>query len=132
MMSAVKAATLDIRHQEDYVEPTINIEELPEFDPWSTEGVALAHFEKCRDLAQNAADEERVAMQDLFKVKKTIRAYALEHAADAADEHAIPQELLDELELKLKALSDATSLKAQSSQSAQEARVQFSEACSAN
>ncbi|MFA0438586.1 choline transporter [Vibrio sp. 10N.286.49.C2] len=129
MMSAVKAATLDIRHQEDYVEPTINIEELPEFDPWSTEGVALAHFEKCRDLAQNAADEERVAMQDLFKVKKTIRAYALEHAAD---EHAIPQELLDELELKLKALSDATSLKAQSSQSAQEARVQFSEACSAN
>ncbi len=29
MVSAVRATTLDIRHQEDYIEPTINIEELP-------------------------------------------------------------------------------------------------------
>ncbi|MGF1748747.1 BCCT family transporter [Vibrio cionasavignyae] len=130
MISAVKAATLDIRHQDDYVEPTINIEELPEFDPWSTEGVALAHFEKCRDIAQNAADEERAAMHELFKTKKAIRAYALEHAAD--ENHAIPQDLVDELEAKLQALNDAQNSKEQSSQAAQDARVRFTEICTAS
>ncbi|MCG9664741.1 BCCT family transporter [Vibrio mediterranei] len=130
MISAVKAATLDIRHQEDYVEPTINIEELPEFDPWSNEGVALANFEKCRDAAQIAADEERTALHALFKVKKKIRAYALEHADDTSK--AIPQELLDDLEAKLQLLTDAQNAKEQSSQAAQDARIRFTEVCSAS
>ncbi|MCG9624947.1 BCCT family transporter [Vibrio mediterranei] len=130
MISAVKATTLDIRHQEDYVEPTINIEELPEFDPWSNEGVALANFEKCRDAAQIAADEERTALHALFKVKKKIRAYALEHADDTSK--AIPQELLDDLEVKLQLLTDAQNAKEQSSQAAQDARMRFTEVCSAS
>lgn len=130
MISAVKATTLDIRHQEDYVEPTINIEELPEFDPWSNEGVALANFEKCRDAAQIAADEERTALHALFKVKKKIRAYALEHADDTSK--AIPQELLDDLEAKLQLLTDAQNAKEQSSQAAQVARIRFTEVCSAS
>ncbi|MCG9786315.1 BCCT family transporter [Vibrio mediterranei] len=130
MISAVKATTLDIRHQEDYVEPTINIEELPEFDPWSNEGVALANFEKCRDAAQIAADEERTALHALFKVKKKIRAYALEHADDTSK--AIPQELLDDLEAKLQLLTDAQNAKEQSSQAAQDARMRFTEVCSAS
>ncbi|NUW71789.1 BCCT family transporter [Vibrio mediterranei] len=130
MISAVKATTLDIRHQEDYVEPTINIEELPEFDPWSNEGVALANFEKCRDAAQIAADEERTALHALFKVKKKIRAYALEHADDTSK--AIPQELLDDLEAKLQLLTDAQNAKEQSSQAAQDARIRFTEVCSAS
>ncbi|ASI90360.1 BCCT family transporter [Vibrio mediterranei] len=130
MISAVKATTLDIRHQEDYVEPTINIEELPEFDPWSNEGVALANFEKCRDAAQIAADEERTALHALFKVKKKIRAYALEHADDTSK--AIPQELLDDLEAKLQLLADAQNAKEQSSQAAQDARMRFTEVCSAS
>ncbi|MCG9656243.1 BCCT family transporter [Vibrio mediterranei] len=130
MISAVKATTLDIRHQEDYVEPTINIEELPEFDPWSNEGVALANFEKCRDAAQIAADEERAALHALFKVKKKIRAYALEHADDTSK--AIPQELLDDLEAKLQLLTDAQNAKEQSSQAAQDARMRFTEVCSAS
>lgn len=127
MISAVKATTLDIRHQEDYVEPTINIEDLPEFDPWSHEGVALANFEKCRDVAQAAADAERTAMQVLFKVKKRIRAYALEHSADA--NKAIPDEMQLELESALQALSEAQEQKEQSSLAAQEARSRFTEVC---
>ncbi|WP_234494123.1 BCCT family transporter [Vibrio maritimus] len=127
MISAVKATTLDIRHQEDYVEPTINIEDLPEFDPWSHEGVALANFEKCRDVAQMAADAEREAMQALFKVKKRIRAYALEHSTD--ESKAIPDHLQQELESALQALSEAQDQKEQSSLAAQEARSRFTEVC---
>lgn len=127
MISAVKATTLDIRHQEDYVEPTINIEDLPEFDPWSHEGVALANFEKCRDVAQMAADAEREAMQALFKVKKRIRAYALEHSTD--ESKAIPDHLQIELEAALQTLSEAQEQKEQSSLAAQEARSRFTEVC---
>ncbi|MGR5095301.1 BCCT family transporter [Vibrio maritimus] len=127
MISAVKATTLDIRHQEDYVEPTINIEDLPEFDPWSHEGVALANFEKCRDVAQMAADAEREAMQALFKVKKRIRAYALEHSTD--ESKAIPDHLQQELEGALQVLSEAQDQKEQSSLAAQEARSRFTEVC---
>lgn len=127
MISAVKATTLDIRHQEDYVEPTINIEDLPEFDPWSHEGVALANFEKCRDVAQVAADEERAAMQMLFKVKKRIRAYALEHSGD--ESKAIPEELQQLLEEALSALTEAQEHKEQSSLAAQDARSRFTEVC---
>lgn len=129
MISAVKATTLDIRHQEDYVEPTINIEDLPEFDPWSHEGVALANFEKCRDVAQLAADAEREAMQALFKVKKRIRAYALEHSTD--ESKAIPDHLQQELEAALQALSEAQEQKEQSSLAAQEARSRFTDICAA-
>ena len=46
MISAVRATSLDLRHQDAYIEPTINIEELPDMDPWSAEGIALAQFER--------------------------------------------------------------------------------------
>ena len=49
MISAVRATNLDLRHQDAYIEPTINIEELPDMDPWSAEGMALAQFEKEKD-----------------------------------------------------------------------------------
>lgn len=39
MLSAVRAASLDLAHQEGYESPEINIEVLPEVDPWSREGV---------------------------------------------------------------------------------------------
>ncbi|MFA0724539.1 BCCT family transporter, partial [Vibrio sp. 10N.222.49.E5] len=59
MISAVRATSLDLRHQDAYIEPTINIEELPDMDPWSAEGMALAQFEKEKDAAQEAAEHER-------------------------------------------------------------------------
>ncbi|MCZ8498276.1 hypothetical protein O9929_09980 [Vibrio lentus] len=71
MISAVRATSLDLRHQERVtIRPTINIEELPDMDPWSAEGMALAQFEKRKDAAQDAAELEREAYKALADVKK--------------------------------------------------------------
>ncbi|WP_162046769.1 BCCT family transporter [Vibrio taketomensis] len=126
MVSAVRATTLDLRHQEDYVEPTINIEELPEIDPWSTEGIALAKFEKARDAAQEAAEAERLAMAELMKVRKLIRAYALEHSVDAFnEEHQLPQELQDALQQAQDNVAKAQEFKQTASELSQQARIDF-------
>lgn len=131
MISAVRATSLDLRHQEDYVEPTINIDELPEMDPWSTEGMALAKFEKIKDAAQEAAELERAAFSQLLDVKKRIRAYALEHSVDSEKtEHHIPDALQQELNLSLEAISQAKERKQTLSEQAQQARSEFNQAVS--
>lgn len=124
MVSAVRATTLDIRHQEDYVEPTINTEELPEFDPWSTEGMAMARFERARDAAQEAAEDERDALAELMKLRKRIRAFALEHSDDNdfADHH-LPQELQNLLDNVVKAKERKLEL----SETAQQSRAEFNQ-----
>ncbi|MGD8111196.1 BCCT family transporter [Vibrio sp. TRT 17S01] len=129
MISAVRATTLDLRHQEDYVEPTINIEELPEMDPWSLEGIALARFEKSRDLAQEAAEQEREALSQVMKVKKRIRAFALEHFGEEAfQDHHLPQELQDALQQALDDVNRAQENKLTASEQAQLARQEFNQA----
>ncbi|WP_260258888.1 BCCT family transporter [Vibrio intestinalis] len=129
MISAVRATSLDLRHQEDYVEPTINIEELPEMDPWSSEGIALARFEKNRDAAQDAAESEREAMAHLMRVKKRIRAFALEHSgAEEFADHHLPAELQAELQAALDDVSKAQDAKQQASEQAQQARIEFNNA----
>ncbi|GAB2664921.1 BCCT family transporter [Vibrio panuliri] len=126
MISAVRATSLDLRHQEDYVEPTINIEELPDIDPWSSEGMALARFEKARDTAQEAAEAERLAMAELMSVRKRIRAFALEHSFDEHfSDHQLPQELQDELQQALDNVSKAKEFKQQASELSQQARIDF-------
>ena len=129
MISAVRATSLDLRHQEDYVEPTINIEDLPEMDPWSSEGMALARFERSRDAAQEAAEQERQAMAHVLKVKKRIRAFALEHSGDEefADHH-LPPELYSELQEALDEVSKAQERKQEASEQAQMARGEFNQA----
>ena len=126
MISAVRATSLDLRHQDDYVESTINIEELPDVDPWSTEGMALARFEKARDAAQEAAEAERLAMNELAHVRKQIRAFALEHSLDEnyAD-HNLPQELQDALQHALDNIAKAKEYKQQASELSQQARMDF-------
>lgn len=129
MISAVRATSLDLRHQEDYVEPTINIEDLPEMDPWSSEGMALARFERIRDLAQEAAESEREALANVMKVKKRIRAFALEHdGVEEFSDHHLPQELHDELQAALVAVSKAQDAKEAASTQAQQARIEFNQA----
>lgn len=129
MISAVRATSLDLRHQEDYVEPTINIEDLPEMDPWSSEGMALARFERIRDLAQDAAESEREALANVMKVKKRIRAFALEHdGVEEFSDHHLPQELHDELQAALVAVSKAQDAKEAASTQAQQARIEFNQA----
>ncbi len=130
MISAVRATSLDLRHQEDYIEPTINIEELPDMDPWSSEGMALAKFEKVRDLAQEAAENEREAYQQLTAIKKKIRSYVLEQSEDVQD-HELPLELQQELELAESNLTAAQENKIELSEQAQNARIEFNQVVAA-
>ncbi|MGF1910369.1 BCCT family transporter [Vibrio kasasachensis] len=126
MISAVRATSLDLRHQDAYVEPTINIEELPDVDPWSSEGMALARFEKARDTAQEAAEAERLSMSELMQVRKRIRAFALEHSLDENySDHHLPQELQDALQKALDNLTKAQEYKQQASDLSQQARIDF-------
>ncbi|GEM81287.1 transporter [Vibrio superstes NBRC 103154] len=126
MVSFVRAATLDIKHQPEYEEPTINIEDLPEMDPWSAEGMALAQFERFKDLAQQAAEEEREAMASLMSMRKEIRAYALEHHNDAhCANHHLPEEMQSELQKLTDELMMAKEKKQAMSEQAQELRMTF-------
>ncbi|GAM54043.1 choline-glycine betaine transporter [Vibrio ishigakensis] len=126
MVSFVRAASLDIRHQKEYEEPTINIEELPDIDPWSAEGMAFAKFERFKDLAQQAAEEEREAMSALMSLRKEIRAFALEHKDEA--EMAVkllPEDLQLELQRLTEALLAAKEKKVTLSDQVQESRAEF-------
>ncbi|GAB7219723.1 BCCT family transporter [Vibrio comitans] len=126
MVSFVRAATLDIRHQSEYEEPTINIEDLPEIDPWSAEGMALAQFERFKDLAQQAAEEEREAMASLMSMRKQIRAYALEHHKEAhCADHHLPDEMQQQLQQLTNELTLAKEKKQSMSEQAQESRMTF-------
>ncbi|NIY83888.1 BCCT family transporter [Vibrio hepatarius] len=128
IVSAVRATTLDLRHQEDYVEPTINIEELPDVDPWSSEGIALAKFEKNRDIAQAAAEAERESLANVLEIKKRIRAFVLENSSDEnIADHKLPQELQDELNAGLEAVSKAQEAKIKASEQTQAARIEFNQ-----
>ena len=132
MISAVRATSLDIRHQEDYVEPTINIEELPDIDPWSAEGIALARFEKSRDEAQEAAELEREALSLVLNMKKRIRAFALEHGDDGEfEDHHLPLEMQKELQSLLDNVHKAKQNKQALSELAQLARIEFDQIAAA-
>jgi len=128
MISAVRATRLDLRHQDDYIEPTINIEELPEIDPWSSEGIALARFERSRDAAQEAAELEREALNQVLRIKKQIRAFALEHDGEEFSDHLIPEQLQNELQQALEEVSKAQERKQQASELTQVARGEFNQA----
>ena len=126
MISAVRATSLDLRHQDAYIEPTINIEELPDMDPWSAEGMALAQFEKEKDAAQEAAELERVAYTELAAVKKEIRAYVLEQGSQM-ETHELPENLQQALEQAESNLSAAQAKKIELSEQAQNARITFNQ-----
>nr|WP_115061269.1 BCCT family transporter [Photobacterium damselae] len=127
MVSAVKAATLDLLHQEGYEDPTINIEELPDVDPWSKEGMALAKFEQLRDAAIEAAGAEREALNAIWKLKKKMRAEALSRGDSGYELGDLPQEMHDELEQLTDAAMSAKDAKLAASEQAQEARVAFND-----
>lgn len=127
MISAVKAASLDLSHQNGYEDPVINIEDLPDVDPWSKEGMALAKFEQLKDVAIEAADTERDALNAIWKIKKTIRAEALARGDSGADMGDVPQELADELHRLTAEAMAAKEAKLEASALAQEARTVFND-----
>ena len=93
---------------------------MPDVDPWSREGVALARFEQLKEAAMGAAEAERNALG----AKKSIRSAALAKGNDAELGDA-PQELLDELQRLTKMALDAKERKLAASEKAQQARVEF-------
>ncbi|MBY5945195.1 BCCT family transporter [Photobacterium rosenbergii] len=127
MMSAVKAATLDLTHQEGYEDPVINIEELPDVDPWSNEGMALSKFEELKAIAMAAAEAEREALYKVWKLKKKIRAEAVANGESGMDFSDAPQERLDQLQQLMDDAMTAKENKLVASEEAQEARKVFNE-----
>ncbi|SIN75298.1 BCCT family transporter [Halodesulfovibrio marinisediminis] len=125
MMSAVRAATLDLAHQESYEDPVINIEALPDVDPWSIEGVALARFEDLKDVAINAAKAERKALSKIYQLKKKIRKEALARGMSNLDLGDAPKSMIEELERLTAIAIEAKEHKIVASEEAQAARVIF-------
>lgn len=125
MISGVKAATLDLAHQEGYVDPVINIEDFPDVDPWSKEGMAMAQFERLKDEAIAAAEEERDKLNAIWVLKKEIRATALSKGESGMELGDAPQEQLDEIKRLTDEAMAAKDHKLQASEQAQEARKVF-------
>ncbi|CAH0533922.1 L-carnitine/gamma-butyrobetaine antiporter [Vibrio stylophorae] len=125
MISAVKAAAWDLRHQKNYEDPVINIESLPDLDPWSTEGMALATFEQLRDQAMHAAEQERLVREQIWAVKKQIRAHALACSDSGEDPAELHQQLNDELAQLTEKTQEARELKEQLSAQVKQARMNF-------
>ncbi|MCF1428580.1 MAG: BCCT family transporter [Shewanella sp.] len=127
MISGVKAASLDLSHQQGYEDPVINIEDLPEVDPWSREGTALAKFELLRDAAIEAADAERDALNTIWQLKKRIRKEALERGESGMELGDAPDEMIEELQRLTAEAIEAKERKLNASAQAQEARIRFNE-----
>ncbi|MDD1779940.1 BCCT family transporter [Enterovibrio sp. ZSDZ35] len=127
MISGVKAATLDLSHQEGYVDPVINIEEFPDVDPWSKEGMAMAKFERLKDEAIEAANEERQKLDAIWQLKKEIRMAALSRGETGAELGDAPEEQLAEIQRLTDEAMAAKEHKLQASEAAQQARIEFNE-----
>ncbi|GAL02084.1 choline-glycine betaine transporter [Photobacterium aphoticum] len=85
MLSGFRAATADLCLQESYCEDVINIEQLPEFDPWSIEGKALADFERLKNEAIDSARIERESLDALWEARNHSRhCYTAHPKADHA------------------------------------------------
>ncbi|MDD9180362.1 MULTISPECIES: BCCT family transporter [Aliivibrio] len=125
MISGVKAAMLDLAHQDNYVDPVINISDLPDVDPWSKEGQALARFEQLRDNAIEAADLEREANDAIWMLKKQLRKEALARGESSVDLGDAPDEIIEQLRQLTDDSTKAKEAKLAASDLAQEARVSF-------
>ncbi|MEC4724599.1 BCCT family transporter [Shewanella sp. D64] len=125
MISGVKAATFDLSHQDDYVDPVIHISELPDVDPWSKEGQALARFELLRDSAIEAADLEREALDAIWLLKKQLRREALSRGESSLDLGDAPDEIITELYRLGEEAMKAKERKLEASEQSQAARTAF-------
>jgi BCCT family betaine/carnitine transporter len=127
MISGVKAASFDLSNQDDYVDPVIHISELPDVDPWSKEGQALARFEQLRDSAIEAADLEREALDTIWLLKKQLRREALSRGESSLELGDAPDEMLSELRRLTDEAMKAKERKLEASEQSQAARVAFDE-----
>ncbi len=88
----------------------------------------MARFERARDAAQEAAEQERDALAQLMTLRKRIRAFALEHSDDNdfADHH-LPQDMQEELQALLDNVMKAKERKLELSETAQQSRAEFNQ-----
>ena len=114
-------------HQEGYEDPVINIEELPDVDPWSKEGMALATFEQLKDEAVEAAEAERLALNAIWKMKRKIRQEALSRGNSGLELGDAPEEMVIELRRLTDEAMQAKERKLAASEAAQQARIAFNE-----
>ncbi|MBQ4890321.1 choline transporter [Shewanella sp. UCD-FRSSP16_17] len=127
MISGVKAASLDLSHQDDYVDPVINISDLPDVDPWSKEGQALARFELLRDNAIDAANAEREANEAIWLLKKQLRREALSRGESSVELGNAPDDIIEQLQQLTADAAKAKESKLAASTLAQEARTSFND-----
>ena len=127
MISGIKAATLDLAHQEGYENPTINIEDLPEVDPWSLEGSALARFENLKDAATDAANTERYALNAIWELKKQLRKEALSRGESGSELGDAPEDVILQLRKLTDEAMEAKERKLEASEKAQQARMNFND-----
>ncbi|MBY5921032.1 BCCT family transporter [Ferrimonas balearica] len=117
-LSGLRAAQLDLKHQEDYEDPVITIGDLPEVDPWSEEGKALGIFEGLKQTAIEAAQEERDAREAILTLKAEMR------MANERDPRC-KRTLKAELARLQSRLATATAQKLEATEAAQSARAEF-------
>jgi BCCT family betaine/carnitine transporter len=68
MISALRAATFDLRQHPEYQDPIINIEKVTGIDPWSDAGIAQKRFERAKARAEAARDDQRRIIAELQQV----------------------------------------------------------------
>lgn len=108
--SAIRAAFVDLRRHSEYHFPIINIEDITGIDPWSEAGIAQARFERAKARAQEARDQQRQILAQLYEVPRV------------ADDNQETQRRRAELEEQL---IDANERRAQASEAARRAREEF-------
>ncbi|MHC5224713.1 BCCT family transporter [Ignatzschineria sp. LJL83] len=127
MVSISRVAKVDLEIRDDYQNPTINIENLPEVDPWSEEYAYLEKFNKLKVEAIEAAENERNVMNEIMALKVKIRDRSVNKFSIRDRNFRITSSEVSQLSLLETALIEAKLKKEASSLAAQTARIEFKE-----
>jgi len=127
MMSIVRVAYLDLFFQEDYEDSVINISGFPDYDPWSTEGMALAKFEQLKDQVIDIIAEESELKNEIKDIQKEMRAEALLSSKAGIYDDTVLTELRARLDEVVAQLDAKTLEKQDKLQEAKDAKTTFDE-----
>jgi len=129
MISISRVAKVDLEIREDYQNPVINIENLPEVDPWSEAYGYLEKFNTLKAEAVAAAENERRLIDEIITLKATIRDRSIHKFSIRNRSFRISSSEVNRLSTLEKALQHAREDKERCSQAAQNARIEFKECC---
>lgn len=129
MISISRVAKVDLEIREEYQSPIINIENLPEVDPWSEQYLYLEKFNALKAKAIEAAENERQLLDEMITLKAKIRDRSLHKFSLRGHNFRISSSEVNQLATLEKALMEAREEKETRSQAAQKARIEFTECC---